>query len=293
MKADVDAPSRRNRSSAAKTGRTEDHRFITGAGQYIADLKIDGQAHVAFARSPYAHAALKSVDVSEALKVEGVIGVFTGKDLVAAGITPLPCVRPIESIDGKPFHMPDRHALAFEEVRFVGEAIAIVIAETEEAAAQAAGLIFADCEEREPVLDVKQSQERAFLWEKGDAKATEAAFAKAVRVVDIEVVNGRVLISPLEPRGALADYDSVSGIYTLYTPSQGVHLIRRLVAPTLGVAPEKLRVVTNDVGGSFGSKLVNSPEQTALLFAAKKLGRPLRWISSRLDCHLADVSPAA
>lgn len=290
MKADVSAPNRRSRSSPTKTGRTEDHRFITGAGQYIADINLEGQAHAAFARSPYAHAILKSIDVGEALKVKGVLGAFTGKDLVAAGIAPLPCVRPIESVDGRPFHMPVRHALAVDEARFVGEAIAIVIAETEAAAKQAAILIFADCEEREPVLDVKQSQERAFLWEKGDAKAAEAAFAKASRVVDIEVVNGRVLISPLEPRGALADYDGATGTYTLYTPSQGVHLIRRLVAPTLGVAPEKLRVVTNDVGGSFGSKLVNSPEQTALLFAAKKLRRPIRWISSRLDCHLADVA---
>ncbi|MGE4249502.1 MAG: xanthine dehydrogenase family protein molybdopterin-binding subunit [Parvibaculaceae bacterium] len=290
MKADVGAPARRSRSSAARTGRTEDHRFITGAGRYIADIGLEGQAFAAFARSPYANAGLKSVDVGEALQVKGVIGAFTGKDLLAAGIAPLPCVRPIESVDGEPFYAPVRHALAVDEVRFVGETIAIVIAETEDIAAQAASLVLADCDGREPILDVKQSQERAFLWEKGDAKATEAAFAKASTVVDIEVVNGRVLISPLEPRGALADYDGETGTYTLYTPSQGVHLIRRLVAPTLGVAPEKLRVITNDVGGSFGSKLVNSPEQTALLFAAKTLGRPVRWISSRLDCHLADIA---
>jgi len=290
MKADVGAPTRRSGTRPAKTGRTEDLRFITGAGRYIADIHLQGEAHAAFARSPYASAGLKSVDVGEALKVKGVLAAFTGEDLVAAGLSPLPCVRPIESIDGKPFHTPVRHALAVDAVRFVGDPVAIVIAETEEAAAQAAGLVFADCEEREPVLDVKQSAERAFLWEKGDATATEAAFAKAAQIVHIEVVNGRVLISPLEPRGALAEYDAASGIYTLYTPSQGVHLIRRLVAPTLGVNLEKLRVVTNDVGGSFGSKLVNSPEQTALLFAAKRLGRPVRWISSRLDCHLADIA---
>ncbi|MGE0007579.1 MAG: xanthine dehydrogenase family protein molybdopterin-binding subunit [Parvibaculaceae bacterium] len=290
MKADVAAPDRLGRSGAARRGRTEDDRFITGAGRYIADINLEGQAHAAFARSPYASASLRSVDVSEALKARGVIGAFTGRDLVAAGIAPLPCVRPIESVDGKPFHAPARHALAVDEVRFVGEAIAIVVAETADMAAEAASLVLADCEEKEPVLDVKQSRERAFLWEKGDAEATEAAFAEAKKVVEIEVVNGRVLISPLEPRGALADYDRASGAYTLYTPSQGVHLIRRLVAPTLGVGIEKLRVVTHDVGGSFGSKLVNSPEQTALLFAARALGRPIRWISSRLDCHLADVA---
>ncbi|WP_119273453.1 xanthine dehydrogenase family protein molybdopterin-binding subunit [Taklimakanibacter deserti] len=290
MKADVGAPTRRSVSRPAKTGRTEDLRFITGAGRYIADIHLEGEVHAAFARSPYASAGLKSVDVSEALKVKGVLAAFTGTDLVAAGLSPLPCVRPIESVDGKPFHTPVRHALAVDAVRFVGDPIAIVIAETDEAAAQAAGLVFADCEERAPVLDVKQSEERAFLWEKGDAKATETAFTGAARIVDIEVVNGRVLISPLEPRGALADYDAASGTYTLYTPSQGVHLIRRLVVPTLGVSLEKLRVITNDVGGSFGSKLVNSPEQTALLFAAKELGRPVRWISSRLDCHLADIA---
>lgn len=290
MKADVAAPKSRSRPGAARIERTEDHRFITGAGRYIADTHLEGEAHAAFARSPHAHAALKSIDASGALAVEGVIAVFTGRDLIAEGLEPLPCIRPIESIDGKPFHMPVRHALAVDEVRFVGDPIAIVIAETEEAAAQAAGLIFADCEEKPPVLDVKQSEERAFLWAKGDAKATEDAFAKASRVVEIEVINGRVLISPLEPRGAVADYDAATGTYTLYAPSQGVHLIRRLIAPTLGVELDKLRVITQDVGGSFGSKLVNCPEQTALLFAAKKLGRPVRWISSRLDCHLADIA---
>lgn len=281
MKADV---------GASKAGRTEDHRFITGAGKYIADINLPDQAFAAFARSAYGHARLKSVDVGEARKIEGVVGVFTGKDLIAAGIAPLPCVRPIESVDGKPFYAPVRHAVAVDEVRFVGEAIAMIIAETEDAAAQAAGMVFADYEEKEPVLDIKLSTERAFLWGKGDAKATATAFAKARTVVDIEVINGRILISPLEPRGALASYDGDTQTYTLYAPTQGVHLIRRLIAPTLGVPPERLRVVTHDVGGSFGSKLVNSPEQTALLFAAKRIGRPVRWISSRLECHLADVA---
>jgi carbon-monoxide dehydrogenase large subunit len=290
MKADVGASNRKSRSIPAQTVRKEDHRFITGAGRYIADITLEGQVHAAFARSSYAHADLKSVDVSEALRVKGVLGAFTGKDLAAAGIVPLACVRPIQSIDGKPFHEPVRHALALDEVRFVGEAIAMIVAETEDAAAHAAALVFADYEEREPVLDIKQSPERAFLWEKGDAKAAEAAFAKASKVIDIEVVNGRIIVSAIEARGSIAAYDGATETYTLHAPSQGVHALRRFIAPTLGVAPEKLRVFTDDVGGSFGAKLVNVPEQTAILFAAKQLGRPVRWISSRLESHLADVA---
>jgi carbon-monoxide dehydrogenase large subunit len=289
MKAGIGALSQ-SASSGMAIGRIEDYRFLTGAGQFIADINLPGQAHAAFARSDRVHAKLNAVDVRKALRTKGVIGAFTGRDMAAAGIAPLACVRPIESIDGTPFHAPPRHAVAVDEVRFVGEAVAIIIAKTEEIAVQAASLVLVDYEEKEPALDVKSSSERAFLWEKGNSQTTAEAFAQADTIVDIEVVNGRVLISPLEPRGAIAVYDSVSGSYILYTPSQGVHLVRRLVAPTLGVPPEKLRVITHDVGGSFGSKLVNSPEQTALLFAAKEVGRPIRWISTRLECHLADVA---
>jgi len=290
MGADGRAKHRQCRAESVSVGRTEDYRFITGSGRFIADINLPKQSYAAFVRSTYAHADLKSVDIDAALNAEGVIGAFTGQDLVKSGIAPLPCVRPVESVDGQPFHAPVRHAIAVDQVRFVGEPVAIIVAETEKQAERAASLVIVDYEQRSVVLDVKQSHERAFLWEKGDPNLTSDAFNKAVTVVDIEVINGRVVISPLEPRGAIAAFDDATNVYSLYTPTQGVHLIRRLIAPTLGVAPEKLRVITSDVGGSFGSKLVNSPEQTALLFAAKKVGRPVRWIASRLECHLGDIA---
>jgi carbon-monoxide dehydrogenase large subunit len=191
-------------------------------------------------------------------------------------------------VDGRPFSAPPRHALAVKVVRHVGEAVAVVVAESESAAQDAVERVDVDYEEHGVVVDPRESEDYAFLWGKGDAAATAEAFAGAAHVVDIEAVNNRILISPLEPRGAIGCYDANG--YVLYAPTQGVHLVRRLVAPTLGVEPSELRVVTHEVGGSFGSKLVNAPEQTAVLAAARITGRPVRWVASRAESHLTDVA---
>lgn len=270
--------------------RLEDRRLLTGHGVFVADLKVDGALHAAFVRSPVAHARLVAVDLAAVKAAPGVVAVFSGQDLAGAGAKPLPCFRPTDSADGTPFRTPLRHAIAIDTVRFAGEAVAMVLAETADQAQEAAGLADIAYEELPVCVEARHSEDRAFSWEKGDRAATDVAFARATRTVEIEVVNGRILISPIEPRGAVASYDPATGRYTLHAPTQGVHLVRRLIAPSLGIEPQALRVITNDVGGSFGAKLVNAPEQTALLIAARVCGRPVRWVATRSENHLSDTA---
>ncbi len=279
----------RGEAAAARAfSRHEDDRLLRGNGRFLANLRLDGMMHAAFARSVHAHGRLTSISTEAAAAMPGVRGVFTAEDLVAEGFQPLPCVRPIQSIDGRPFAPPPRHALARNTVRYVGEPIAMVVAQSANAALEAAEAIQVDCEELPPAVDPAACENVLFVWEKGDRAAVEAAIAQAARTVEIRVVNNRVFMSPIEPRGAVGVFQPESGSYVLYTPTQGAHLIRRLVAPTLGVEEAKLRVVTHDVGGSFGLKLVNAPEQTLVLFAARRLGCPVRWIATRQESCLSD-----
>src|SRR5689334_19769972 len=268
--------------------RHEDDRLLRGTGRFLANLQLDGMVHAAIVRSMYAHGRLTSVGTDLAAGMPGVLGVFAAKDLLEAGFQPLPCVRPIQSIDGRPFEPPARHALALETVRYVGEPVAIAVATTASVALDAAEAVSVECEELPPVIDPAAQENVLFVWEKGDAAAVDEAFSSAAHVVDIQVINNRIFMSPIEPRGALGVFETQTGEYVLYTPSQGAHLIRRLVAPTLGVAEAKLRVITHDVGGSFGLKLVNAPEQTLVLLAARKVGRPVRWIATRQESYLSD-----
>jgi aerobic carbon-monoxide dehydrogenase large subunit len=268
--------------------RHEDDRLLRGAGRFLANLRLEGMVHAAFTRCMHAHGRLTSVAIETAAGMPGVLGVFTAQDLVAAGFQPLPCVRPIQSLDGRPFAPPARHALALEIARYVGEPVAMVVATTANEALDAAEAVQIECEELAPVVDPAARENIAFTWEKGDAAAVDGAFARAAHIVEIRVINNRVFMAPIEPRGAVGAFEAESGRYVLYTPTQGAHLIRRLVAPTLGVEESKLRVVTHDVGGSFGLKLVNAPEQTLVLFAARKLGRPVRWIATRQESCLSD-----
>ncbi len=268
--------------------RSEDDRLLKGAGRFVADRVLPGMLHAVVLRSPHAHARLLSIDAADARAMPGVVAVYTGADLAAAGFKPLPCVRPIESIDGRPFSPPPRHALAIDLVRHVGDPVALIVGETLAAATDAADLVMVDYDPLPAAIDPETSPEIAFLWEKGDRAAVDAAMAVAAAVVELRVVNNRVLMFPIEPRGAIGHYDPATGGYILETPTQGAHLIRRLVAPSLGVEEAKLRVVTEDVGGSFGLKLVNAPEQTLVLFAAKLLGRPVRWIANRSESCASD-----
>lgn len=270
--------------------RLEDARLLTGHGRFVEDLQKDGVVHAIIVRSPVAHAALRGIDVEAAKSAPGVLAVLTGADLQTAGLKPLPCITPQDSSDGTPFQAPTRLALPVDTVRHVGEAVVMVVAETEDQARDAAELVDIDYEELDAHTDTATATEIAFDWTTGDADGVERAMATAAHVVSIDVVvNNRVIVSPIETRSYLGEYDPASGRYTLFTQSQGVHLIRRLVAETLAIAEADLHVITPDVGGSFAAKLMNYPEQTLVLFAAKMLKRPVRWVSTRGEACLTDA----
>jgi carbon-monoxide dehydrogenase large subunit len=268
--------------------RREDDRLLRGAGRFIEDIRLDSMLHAVVRRSDHAHARLLSVDAKGARDMPGVAAIFVGADLQRAGIPPLPCVRPIESVDGRPFAPPLRHTLALDEVRYVGDPVALVVAETQIQAIDAAEAILVEYEPLPASVDPAKREHEAFVWEKGDAAGVAAILAAAPHRVECTVVSNRVFMAPLEPRGAIGTYDAGTDCYCLHTPSQGSHLIRRLVALSLGIAEARLRVVTDDVGGSFGLKLVNHPEQTLVLFAARQLGRPVGWVARRAESFLSD-----
>ncbi len=270
--------------------RLEDARLLSGHGRFVEDLRKDGTAHAVMVRSPVAHAKFRSIDLDAAKASPGVLAVVTGADLLQAGLKPMPCITPQDSSDGTPFQSPVRYALPTDTVRHVGEAVVMVVAETEEQAQDAAERVDIDYEDLDVHIDTGTARETAFDWMTGDTASVEKAMSAASHIVSIEgVINNRVIVSPIETRSYLAEFDKESGRYTLFTQSQGVHLIRQLVAETLNVAEADLHVITPDVGGSFAAKLMNYPEQTLVLFAAKELGRPVRWVSTRGEACLSDA----
>lgn len=269
--------------------RLEDKRLLTGQGNYVEDIRLPGMAHAVMLRSPVAHAKISKIDLDDARDVPGVLAIYTGKDVVEAGLKPLPCKTPIDSADGTPFKARLRLPLSVDEVRFVGDAVAMIVAETPEAALDALELIDVDYDDLDHCVEPAKSDDVAFNWSMGDRTAVETAMDAAAHVVSIMATANRVVISPLETRSAVGEYDSATGHYTLHTQTQGVHFMRNVVAETLGVSEDQLRVITKDVGGSFGMKLVNFPEQSMVLFASKDLGRPVRWVASRQDAFLTDA----
>lgn len=269
--------------------RLEDQRLLTGQGNYVEDIRRPDMAHAVMLRSPVAHAEITNIDLDDALEVPGVLAIYTGLDVVRAGMKPLPCKTPIDSADGTPFKARLRLPLAVDEVRFVGDAVAMVVAETPEAALDALELIDVDYDDRDHCVEPAQSEDIAFNWAMGDEAAAEAALDQAAHVVSITATANRVVISPLETRSAVGEYDAAGDRYTLHTQTQGVHFMRNVVAETLNLSEDQLRVVNQDIGGSFGMKLVNFPEQSMVLHAAKDLGRPVRWVGSRQDAFLTDA----
>lgn len=267
--------------------RIEDHRLLIGKGRFVEDMKLPDMAYGVVLRSPVAHGRITELDVADAASVPGVIGILTGEDLDRLGCLPMPCVAAHPSSDGTPFQAPTRPLLAKDTVRFVGDPIAFIVAETETAAQDAMEMIMVDFEELPVVTEPTLSEEIACTWEEGDAAAVQAAFNKADKVVEIEQRSDRVSVSPIETRSALGSY--VDGSYTLFTQTQGVHFMRKMMAQTLGVDKDRIRVVTGDVGGSFGIKLMNYPEQSLVLAASKAYGRPVRWVESRSEAFLSDA----
>ncbi len=280
--------------------RTEDARLLTGKGRYTDDVALEGQAHAVFVRSPHAHADILGVDAADAEAAPGVLGVFTVADLDADGVGPIPCLAGLRNRDGSPYAAPPRPALARGRVRHVGDPVAMIVAETLEAARDAADLVMVDYGERDSVADTAAAVEPgralvwdeapgnlSFDWEAGDAAAAAAAFKGAARVVTLDLVNNRVVANPMEERACVAHPDD-QGRFVLHVTSQGVHGIRKQLCKMFGMAEDRLRVVTGDVGGGFGMKIFNYPEYVCVLFAARRLARPVRWASERTEGFVSD-----
>jgi carbon-monoxide dehydrogenase large subunit len=282
-------------------GRLEDERMLTGRGRYVSDWHLPGEAHAHFLRSDRAHAEILSIDTSAALRAPGVLGVFTGRDIAAGGLKSLPAALPARGRGGMELINPGRPALAQERVRFAGDAVAIVIAETAPAAQDAAELIVVEYRALPAVVSAEQAvapgaprvhdgvPENIVLdYESGDEARTRAAFDSAARVVQLTVDLSRVVANPMEPRACLAAYDVQSGMHHLYACTQGAGIMRNQLSAVLGVPPEKIRVIAEEVGGGFGVRFNLYPEYCAALFAAKQLSRPVKWTGTRSEVFLAD-----
>ena len=282
--------------------RREDRSLVTGAGNYSDDTTFEGQTYVAFLRSPVAHAAIKTIDASAAKSAPGVVGAFTGEDLRAAGVGNIPNMTPFPNYDGSPMQLTSRPAVAVGKVRHVGEIVAMVIGETAGQAADAVELIEFDFDVLPTVVDVEAAiaDGAPQIWDHmpnnvcldfriGDGDKADAAFAQAAHVTRLTLKTNRIVAASMEPRSATARWDSEGDRYELVSGSQGVSAMRRMLAESIfDVPPEKMHVVTNDVGGGFGMKTQAYPEHVACLFAAKAIGRPVKWQGSRSEAFLGD-----
>ncbi|HEU6440911.1 MAG TPA: xanthine dehydrogenase family protein molybdopterin-binding subunit, partial [Microvirga sp.] len=286
----------------APVRRKEDQRFVTGQGRYVDDFNRPGQTYAYFLRSPHAHARIRSIDTGPAKIMPGVVAVLTGDDLAADKIGGLICGWMIHSKDGSPMKAGPHPALAQGKVRYVGDHVAVVIAETLAEAKDAAEAIVVDYEVLPAIVDTAEAAKASvqvhevspdntvFNWHLGNREETEAAFARAKHVTTIDLVNNRLVPNPIEPRAALGEYDPGTDTYTLYTTSQNPHVARLVLSAFIGVAPEhKLRVIAPDVGGGFGSKIFIYAEETVCVWAAKKVKRPVKWTSDRTEAFLADA----
>jgi aerobic carbon-monoxide dehydrogenase large subunit len=283
--------------------RKEDRRFITGKGRYTDDMVVPGMCHAAFVRSPHAHARVGGIDAQAARSMPGVIAVLTGQELADDKIGNLICGWMINSKDGTPMKMGAWPPLATDTVRFVGQAVAVVVAETRGQARDAAEAVSVDWQELPAVTDPAKALEHGapqlhpeapgnliYDWALGDANAVEEAFARAAHVTRLELVNNRLVPNAIEPRAALAVYDEAEEHYTLWTTSQNPHVARLVLSAFYNVAPEhKLRVIAPDVGGGFGSKIYIYPEEIVCLWASKKAGVPVKWAADRVESFLTDA----
>jgi carbon-monoxide dehydrogenase large subunit len=282
--------------------RREDARFLTGAGQYTDDVVLPGQSYGFFLRSPYAHARIKSIDTAKARAMPGVVAVFTGADIAESKVGGLPCGWLITSKDGTPMKEPPHPILAHGKARHVGDGVALVVADTILQARDAAEAIEVDYEELPPVIDMSRAESLGsavhdevpdnvcFDWGHGDKAAVDAAFAKAAHVTTLSFHNNRLIPNAMEPRAANAHYTRHDDAYTLYVANQNPHVERLLMcAFVLGIPESKLRVIAPDVGGGFGSKIFLYAEETALIWAAKRVGRPIKWTAERSESFLTDA----
>jgi aerobic carbon-monoxide dehydrogenase large subunit len=287
----------------AAVRRKEDHRFITGAGRYTDDMNRPQQLYAHIIRSPHAHANIKSIDSGAAQALAGVVAVFTGADMAADGVGGLPCGWGITSKDGTPMAEPAHPPLVADTVRHVGDQVAVVIAESRAIAKDAADQVEIDYEELPSVTDIASADAEGaaqvwdeapgnviYDWELGDSAAVTEAFSKAAHVASIDVVNNRLIPNAIEPRAAIGDYDAGKDEYTLYTTSQNPHVIRMLMgAFVFGIPEHKLRVISPDVGGGFGSKIFHYAEEAIVIWSSKRLQRPVKWTAERSESFMSDA----
>src|SRR6266403_4834920 len=283
--------------------RKEDFRFLTGRGNYVADIQRPAMVAGIFARSPHAHAEIKSIDTSAARAMPGVLAVFTGADLKADGVNGLPCGWGIKGKDGQPMKEPPHPAMAQDKVRYVGDAVAFVVAENVHQARNAAEAVAVDYHVLPAVSGLTDAlkPEAALVyddvpnnlccdWDLGDKAATDAAFNKAAHVARIKLVNNRLVGNPMEPRAAIAEFHPETGHYTLWSTSQFPHVVRLLMGLfVLNIPQQKLRVIAPDVGGGFGVKQFHYAEEAVVTWACRKVGRPIKWMCERSEGFVSDA----
>ena len=288
-------------ASTAKTGRREDFRLVTGQGQYTADWNLDGQAYGCFLRSDRAHAEIVSIDTSAALAVSGVLAVLTGADVVKAAFKTPPALLFMKGKGGSSFKLPHRHALAHERVRFVGEPVTLVVADSEAAAQDGAERIVIEYRDLPAVVDARDALapgapqlhadvagNLALEYEYGALAPVEAAFANAAHVARLTLDAQRIAGNPMEPKACLASYNAATGVYDVYLPTQGMADVRGGFAHVAGVAREQIRIHAHDVGGAFGVRNEVYPEFAALFLATRLLERPVKWVGTRAETILSD-----
>jgi aerobic carbon-monoxide dehydrogenase large subunit len=287
----------------ARVPRKEDKRFLTGKGRYTDDMNVPGMKYAFFIRSPHAHARIRSIDASAALGMPGVIGVLDGKQMQEDAIGNLICGWMIHSKDGSPMNMGPWRPLAIDTVRYVGDAVAIVVADSVGEAKDAAEAVEIDYEVLPAVTEAVDAMKPGapqvhdnapgnliYDWEIGDGGAVDAAIANAAHVTEMKLYNNRLSPNPMEPRAALGIYDAAEDHFTCYTTSQNPHVARLVMSAFYNVAPEnKLRVIAPDVGGGFGSKIYIYPEEITCLWASKRTGVPVKWTSDRTEAFLTDA----
>ncbi|MGZ0189927.1 MAG: xanthine dehydrogenase family protein molybdopterin-binding subunit [Alphaproteobacteria bacterium] len=281
--------------------RKEDPTLVTGQGRYTDSLSLPGQAYAVMVRSPIAHGVIKGVETDEAKAMPGVLAVLTGQDLIDAGLGLMPSGAAFKNRDGSEMSKPQQPPLTVDKVRFVGDPVAYVVAETRLQAEDAAEMVLIDIDELPAITTPQQGIAAGapnvhdatpgnvildFLH--GDGEAVKAAFDSAAHVVSMDIYNNRVVVTPMEPRSAIGDYDAESGRWTLRLGCQGAFPMRNNLAGPLNTARENIRVLVGNVGGSFGMKSSCYPEYLCLLHAAKLLGRPVKWTDKRSESFLSD-----
>ncbi len=284
----------------SRVERKEDKKFLTGKGRYTADINFVNQTHAIFVRSPHARAEIKKVDITKASKAPGVVAILTGADLEKDKIGGLIAGWKIVSEDGSDMKVPPHPALAKDSVNYVGDQVAVVIAETLDQAKEAADMVKVDYKILKAVVNTKTAmtdevihkdipKNLCYDWLLGDRAKTKEAFDSADKIIKIDLRNNRLVPNAMEPRAAIGDYNSSTEEITLYTASQNPHLSRLVISAFNAVAPEhKFRVVAPDVGGGFGSKIYPYAEDVVVTWATKKIQRPVKWVAQRTESFLSD-----